>query len=410
MRGVGRYFSSLRKESEQMVELHHDVLLSEGEAGGISLSVYRGREGLADLREPWRQLVDSLSQKRFFHLYPWYRSYIDSLEDNPASVFFCLMSRGSSPVALFPLRRTERKIYGVRFRCLEIPTHDHMNLSDFIFEKTADNAVLLRTLVRHVRRLSGEAWDLINIPNALEDSATAYALKHAPPLLSITSQTKRSNYVNCDMPYEQMADNFKGQFRRNLRRLRRRALEMGNLQFHSYRSAQDIHKHLPELLEVEASGWKGEGGTQTAISCDQSITRFYQQVVEEFSASGQCMLNLLTLNDKCIAGQLCLLVDGTVYILKIGFAESFSAIAPGNLIMGELFRQCAEDSQIRAASFITDKEWNFLWGAVSASVYDHKIFNHATLMGWFGYLARRTKILAQSFMRMMGREKKAAQE
>lgn len=393
-----------------MVELHHGVLLSEGEAGDISLSVYRGREGLASLREPWCRLADSLSRKGFFHLYPWYRSYIESLEDNPDSVFFCLMSRGSSPLALFPLKRTERKIYGVRFRCLEIPTHDHLNLSDFIFEKTADNAILLRTLVRHVRRLSGEAWDLINIPNALEDSAAAYALKHAPPWLSITSRTKRSNYVNCDVPYERMADSFKGQFRRNLRRLHRRAQGMGNLQFHSYRSTEDIQKHFPELLEVEASGWKGEGGTQTAISCDQSITRFYQQVAEGFSASGQCMLNLLTLNDKCIAGQLCLLVDGTVYILKIGFDESFSAIAPGNLIMGELFRQCAEDSQIRAASFITDKEWNFLWGAVSASVYDHKIFNHATLPGWLGYLACRARILTQSLMRMSGQERKATQE
>ncbi|MBI5783719.1 MAG: GNAT family N-acetyltransferase [Gammaproteobacteria bacterium] len=389
-----------------MVELHRDGFLCEDESGDLSLALYRGREGFPGLRDPWRQLADSLSKKRFFHLYPWYRSYLESLEKDPASVFFCVISRGSIPVGVFPLKRTERKVCGFRFRCLEIPAHDHMNLSDFIFDKTAANATLLRALVKNVRRLSGESWDLIYVPNALEDSTTAYALQRAPTFLSVTSRAKKSNYVNCDMTYDQMAENFKGSFRRNLNRLHRRASELGKLEFSSYRSTEDIQRHFHELLKVEASGWKGERGTHTAISCDESSTHFYEKVVEGFGASGQCMLNLLALNGKCIAGQLCLLVDGTLYILKIGFDESYSTIAPGNLIMSELFRQCAEDSQIKTISFITDRDWNLLWGAESMPVYDHYLFNHGTIMGWLGYLACRSKNLAQPLLRLAERKRK----
>jgi hypothetical protein len=108
------------------------------------------------------------------------------------------------------------------------------------------------------------------------------------------------------------------------------------------------------------------------------------------------MLNLLTLNDKCIAGQLCLVVDGTVYILKIGFDEAYGAIAPGNLIMEQLFQHCAEDKQISAISFVTGKDWNFLWGAKSLQVYDHRIFNRASLRGWIGYMLYRIRDLARS--------------
>ena len=93
---------------------------------------------------------------------------------------------------------------------------------------------------------------------------------------------------------------------------------------------------------------------------------------------------------------LCLLVDGTVYILKIGFDEAFAAIAPGNLIMEQLFLQCAEDKQINKISFVTGKDWNYLWGAKSLRVYDHQIFNRTSLRGWSAYLLRRAKDVARS--------------
>jgi CelD/BcsL family acetyltransferase involved in cellulose biosynthesis len=381
-----------------MFEIHHDNLLCENKSGGISLALYRGREDFARLQEPWHRVVDSLSQKRFFHVYSWYHSYIDSLDKNPNAVFFLVISRGFTPIAVFPLKRSIRNVYGLRLRCLEVPSHPHMSLSDFIFEKTADNAILISLMAKNVRHLTGEAWDMIHVPNTLEDSATAYALERAPVLLSVTTLTSKSNHVNCNLPYEQVAKNFKGHFRRNLRRLHRRTQEWGKLQYHSYASTEDIRRHFTEFLKVEASGWKGEHGTRTAISCDASTLAFYRRVIDEFAASDQCLLNLLTLNERCIAGQLCLRVDGTLYILKIGFDESYAEIAPGNLIMEALIRQCADDDRVQTVSFVTDRDWNYFWGATSTPVYTHAIFNPATLPGWLGYLIYRTKKMVKYFL------------
>ena len=385
-----------------MIELHQDALSCEGGAGEISLAFHRGAQGFAQLRDPWRQIDNSHSGKRFFHLYSWYRGYLECLERDPDSVLFCVMSRGSEPVAVFPLKRTTQKVFGIPFRVLQIPTHDHIDLGDFIFAKTRDNATLVRTLVRHLRRASGIAWDMIHIPSALEDSAAAFALQQSPPPLWRATLVKKSNYADCSMSYDQVTANFDGHFRRNIRRLSRRAREMGTLQFHSYRSVEDINLHFHELLKVEAAGWKGGGGTNTAIACDKDADRFYRTLVEGFGPSGQCMLNLMMLNDKCIAGQLCLVVDGTVYILKIGFDETCAAIAPGNLIMEQLFHQCADDKQINTISFVTGKDWNYLWGAKSLLVYNHQIFNRANLRGWIGYLLYRIKDLARSLAGFSG--------
>ena len=379
-----------------MIELHQDALSGEGRVSEFSLAFHRGAQGFAGLRETWRQIENSLVGKRFFHLYPWYRAYLEHLEHDPDSVMFCVMSRGSSPVAIFPLKSTTRKVCGIPLRILQIPTHDHIDLSDFIFAKTDDNATLLKELVRQLRVTPGVAWDMIYIPGGLEDSKVAYALQHAPPPLWRTALVYKSNYVNCATSYDEVAAGFDGRFRRNVRRLSRRAREMGKIQFHSYRSVEDINRHFHELLSVEAAGWKGDGGTNTAIACDEKAERFYKSLVEGFGASGQCMLNLMLLNDKCIAGQLCLLVEGTVYILKIGFDEAYAAIAPGNLIMEQLFLECAEDKQISTISFVTGKDWNYLWGAKSLRVYDHQIFNCSSVRGWCAYLLLRAKDVARS--------------
>jgi hypothetical protein len=44
--------------------------------------------------------------------------------------------------------------------------------------------------------------------------------------------------------------------------------------------------------------------------------------MESFGASGHCQINLLVLGDQCVAGQFCLWLDETLYILKIGYLEN----------------------------------------------------------------------------------------
>lgn len=96
-------------------------------------------------------------------------------------MIFCVILRGISPVAVFPLKITTQKVCGIPLRVLQIPTHDHLDLSDFIFAKTGENATLLKELVHQLRQTPGIAWDMIYIPGALEDSVTAFALQYAPP-------------------------------------------------------------------------------------------------------------------------------------------------------------------------------------------------------------------------------------
>lgn len=365
------------------------------DADGATVAVYRGREGLAALRELWPRIVDALTTKRFFHLHLWYQSYLESLETDPSSLSFYVLFRGERPVALFPLKSDTRNICRFGLRSLELPVHNHLDLSDFVSDRTEQNAGLLRLLVQHLQQSSGVSWDVMYLSNVLEDSAAAFSLDEAPPPMALSYYQRKSNYVDCALPYEDFLKNVDGHFRRNLGRLTRRAQQMGELQFRSFRSLEDIRSHFHHFVTVEAAGWKGDSGTQSAIACNPAVKSFYEKLIDGFAEAGQCWLNLLTLDGKAIAGQLCLLVDGTLYILKIGYDEAYAKVAPGNLIMDQTLRLAVEDQGVRAVSFITDRQWNYFWGAKSYRVYDHFIFNRASLRGWYGYLCMRLKDLAR---------------
>jgi CelD/BcsL family acetyltransferase involved in cellulose biosynthesis len=113
-----------------------------------------------------------------------------------------------------------------------------------------------------------------------------------------------------------------------MRRLRERgtvALEIG---------PPDLER-IPGLLDegfaVEASGWKGEDGT--AIESQPETSRFYRQAAGWAASRGLLHLAFLRLDDRPLAFEYSLRDERGHYRLKVGFDHSFSAFAPGKLLL-----------------------------------------------------------------------------
>lgn len=357
---------------------------------GVSVRRFDGKEGLNALREAWNRLAQSLQSSWFFHLHGWYRSYLEALEPDPQSVHFFVLYRDGSPVAIFPLKYSTRRLRGVLLRSLEFPQHEHLNLCDAVFERSSNNEGLVRILVSHLRGQSDLLWDVLYLSRIVEDSAVAFSLNAAPPPCLIPSRRGFSRYVKCLDSPEAMGERLAGSFRRNLRRLERRAQEAGKLEYRSYRSVQELSPAFAAFLEVEASGWKGTQGQGTAITCDASLRAFYTGLVEHCLPGGEPVINLLWLNDSCIAGQFGLLVDRVLYIIKIGYHENYAHLAPGNLLMERVLADGGRDPTMRAISFVTDPPWSHLWRPESRLVSNYYIFNR-TLRGLASYLAHRVR-------------------
>ena len=345
---------------------------SEG-APNFRIEEYSGLEGLDAIAGEWRRLALGIPNCRFFQFPEWHRSYLSALELDPASVSYFVAYRADQMAAVFPLRHSRRRIHGLTLRTLGLVSHCHITLGDFTFAQHAENATLLQPLVDWLRAQRQFAWDVLVLDRVPDRSAIAFALKAAPPSLLLESACASSSYIPCEQPYEATTSAISGSFKRNLRRLARRAAQTAPLTYWSAHDYAELIEALPRFFAIEASGWKG--GEGTAIGCDRSLVSFYRQLVEEFGSQGQCSINFLSHGEKDVAAQFCLRVGGAINLLKIGFDEAHAAIAPGNLIMERTIQACCEDKQIRYVSFVSSPKWGHVWKPLSELVREYQVFN-----------------------------------
>ena len=82
-----------------------------------SIRIATGKAEFKKLQKDWSELLNKISNKRFYHYYEWYKSYFNALEPNLESIFFVVLSSRSVAQAIIPLK----KIRGAIFEFLELP-------------------------------------------------------------------------------------------------------------------------------------------------------------------------------------------------------------------------------------------------------------------------------------------------
>jgi CelD/BcsL family acetyltransferase involved in cellulose biosynthesis len=353
-----------------------------------AIEAFRGRQGLAAIRDDWDRLARSLETLRFFHLREWYESYLDTLERVEPTVEFLLMRRQGVPEALFPLRPGRRVISRVGVRTLEIPHGPHMQLTDFVFAQREDTRSAVRRLVRHLG-VARAKWDVLVLPHLLEDSCAAFSLRACPPAFLCFENETHCDYLPSASP-EELSRRLSKNFRGNLRKARNKLQKLEGLQFVSASGPEALRGVFEEFLEVEASGWKGGTGTGTAIRCDERVHRFYRTLIEKFAAVDGCAVHLLRAGGRCLAGQFCLSVGDTCYVLKIGYDEEYSSVAPGHLLLENVVTRAAQSGTIRAVNLVTDTAWHADWKPEMYAVSDAYVFNR-TPRGLAAWLLTRAK-------------------
>jgi CelD/BcsL family acetyltransferase involved in cellulose biosynthesis len=342
---------------------------------GLRFFAYRGHAGFASIEADWLRLTRSLPGRRFYQLPGWYRSYLCHLEPQPDCIWFIVAYRDDSPIGIFPLRQTLRRASIFSLRVLETVIHPHLKLADFVFSQVPANHGLVKALVAWLRRQTEIVWDAIYLEHVPQRSAIAFALDCAPPSMVLNSFDEYSGFIACDRSYDEATGAVSGSFKRNLRRLARRAEETAPLTWLAYRRPEEMDDALERFLGVEASGWKGSEGTGSAIRCNAAACGFYRSLVSEFGADGLCAINILCHGNRDVAGQLCVLVDGVLSILKIGYSEAHASFAPGNLMMERTIQHACGDDALRLVSFVTLPPWSHLWKPDVEAIETHTVFN-----------------------------------
>jgi CelD/BcsL family acetyltransferase involved in cellulose biosynthesis len=368
------------------------VISAEGAKNATALAerqfkIYRGAAGLAAIREDWMRVTRALDKPRFFHLYEWYESYLNTLSDS--SAYFVLARRKGAPVGVIPLVISPQRLAGTKLRGLSLPHHPHMLLCDAPLTNEGSDNITMSELIAYLRRQQSIQWDVLFFPNLLEDSGLLSALNAGAPALRISEPQTRCNYLPC-LPPDELATRLSRNFSGNLRKARNKLAKLNRVEFITARSRSEVDRALDEFLAIEASGWKGEAGERSAINFDDRILSFYQSLSRNFSRIGACEINLLRAEGRCIAGQFCLLTGDTSYILKIGYDEAYAQAAPGNMLLEHTIQRYLQEGEIKYVNLVTDTPWHSCWRPLSYVVSRAWVFN-ITAAGLTAYSLLRAR-------------------
>jgi CelD/BcsL family acetyltransferase involved in cellulose biosynthesis len=134
---------------------------------------------------------------------------------------------------------------------------------------------------------------------------------------------------------------------KELRRLRHRLAEHGEVRFEAARKPQHVASALEAFLTLEASGWKGERGT--ALSQVEGDAAFIRRAMPDLAESGQAEVVTLFAGDTAIASGLVLRHQTRAFFFKIGVDERFAKFSPGVQLTLELTRHLCADPTIASA-------------------------------------------------------------
>jgi CelD/BcsL family acetyltransferase involved in cellulose biosynthesis len=323
----------------------------------LTFQAHQGLAALEQLAPAWEALAEATPGARFNHFPGWYRAYVSSLEADPNRVWFVAAYRGAKLVAICPLHFQDFRAGAFRPRILGTIDEDQMQLSDFTFEQTQENAGLLDELTQWLRGQKELRWDELRLRKVSSESSIAFAARARLPKFAVSLEYHTSAYLRTDATYEEVTKSLGSKFKSNLRRRNRIAEQTAPLRHQRYRRPDELAEAFALFLELEASGWKGAAGTSSAIRVVPQMLAFYTALIREFEGRGACVINLLWHGDTPVAGQFCLQIGRTFYILKVGFSESHANFAPGILLLDRILKESCEDPGVDVLHLVNEPPW-----------------------------------------------------
>lgn len=113
---------------------------------------------------------------------------------------------------------------------------------------------------------------------------------------------------------------------KELRRQRRRLDEKG-AEFASARDPAAIAPALADYLMLEATGWKGQGGT--AIRQNGDVLLFVQSAIAALATENRVRIDRLMRGHTPLAASITLTSGDTLWFWKIAYDEAFARYSPG---------------------------------------------------------------------------------
>jgi CelD/BcsL family acetyltransferase involved in cellulose biosynthesis len=259
----------------------------------------------------------------------------------------------------------------------------HTLLSD------ADRATAVGLLGDSIERQFG-GWAILQLNRLVEGDVTAQAwLAWARQRRCLTEAVhgSRPPYLSIETDWDAYLRAQSRKFRSNLSRERRNLERAGKVSVDCIVTQDRMAEALAALMHVETSSWKT--GDRTSLVSRPWEARFYSQLAQEYAASGQAVLSILSLDAVPIAFDLMLTGGGKAYGLKSSFDDRYRKLAPGSVLEAAVM-QWVFEAGFKEYDFLgTDEPYKLQWTDTVRQDLSLTIVNRDSLIGALYATAKR---------------------
>jgi CelD/BcsL family acetyltransferase involved in cellulose biosynthesis len=331
---------------------------------------------LDPIADEWRALAKEVGASPF--VYPgWVRSWWSAFGRGDPSVV--VARRRGRLVGLLPMQN--------RHRAFHSPTNAHTPVFDLLaVDKEAAKALADRLFTSGAHQIA--ISPLVARGSSLEVLCAAAA---AAGYRSIVQPALRASYIRGGTSLASYRRSVSNNLRHDVERRLRRLCEAGVVSVEVSDGSERLDQLLDEGFTVEASGWKGAGGT--AIASSASTRGFYCDVARWAAPLGWLRLAFLRFNGQPIAFQFDLESGRTYYSLKIGYDPDFERFSPGKLLAYTMVARAIALGMDAYELLGTDEPWKYRW---TTSVHD-RVALYCFERSAAGFLAWSSHIYGRRF-------------
>lgn len=321
-----------------------------------TVEVCRDEDAWHHLAPDWNALLLKTPEATVFQTYEyqraWWRHFGLSRD-----LFILAIRHNQTVIGIAPLQTTPTRYYGKYFRELGfIGVNWEVDRPKFLF---ADHAAICADVTARFLAEHDRYWDLCRLYEQREDSLVLtmfQAQMRSYGYLTGATKDATAPYLRTDASWDAFRKSLSRRLRKNLSAAKRKLASLGAVNYLDFSTYPEVMDKLEWYKDIEQRSWKAAAGVGPSKS--GIYYRFYADLAEEFSKTGQFHLRFITLDAIPIAGTFGLQFNGTFYSLHIAHDREYGKYSLGTLLesleLESCFRgDCQEYDFL--GSFLTNK-------------------------------------------------------
>jgi CelD/BcsL family acetyltransferase involved in cellulose biosynthesis len=359
---------------------------SDGEAqpGSLSLHEVQGLEGLLQVYDDWLGLMSAIQHQSIFQHPAWYLAYFKSRKPDELEINFFCVFKGTLLVAVFPITFESRGVIKVA----QLPRTIALFNSDFAISDRENKTEIWGYVQQKLNDHNATRWDvfLVRGEGAMENSCVVQCVPGSSGSFTFEETAHRCDVIEVQ-EYADSIALLKGNFRRDLKRRKRKLAEEAGVEYSYVSEPPLIEEAFDLFVDLEQSGWKGRTDTSkagyaapSAIGLNEWKYSFYRDLLVEFARLGVTEICCIRANKKPIAVQLCVVLNDTSFMLKTAYDETAKRYSPGHLGIDYLLKRYSSGKTVKYINLLTDYTWHSNWNPSKLGYLQVTQFNN-TIIG-----------------------------